>query len=162
MSFIIHFCLIFFPRVTNKEKKWCWSYCWRASSNHNLDSSISSGLNLNIKTQNSIWLRVPSPSKSPSISIDWRSSSLKPCNPNKAEFFFRLSKVMTPLSESFKRLNPLHSSSIRPSPPSLLAMKGRSSWKWDCWFCDVIVKELKQERESTEVERWIRNCKEGN
>ncbi|KAK3040268.1 hypothetical protein RJ639_028183 [Escallonia herrerae] len=46
-----------------------------------------------MRTQNSISLRAPSPSKSPSFNMPSRSSSVKSCRPNRAELFLRLSKA---------------------------------------------------------------------
>lgn len=123
---------------------------------------MSSGLNLNIKTQNSNWFRAPSPSKSPSRTIEWRSSSLNPCSPSKAEFLLRLSNVMTPFSRSFNRLKPLQSSSIRPSPPSFPAMMGKQSWKWVWEFCAAIADKTERDvryrelRENERRERWVK------
>lgn len=54
--------------------------------------------------------------------------------------------MMTPRSPSTKRLNPLHSSPIRPSPPSLWAMVGKKSWKLDSALWDAIEEGGEEER----------------
>uniref|UniRef100_A0A803R6C3 Uncharacterized protein n=1 Tax=Cannabis sativa TaxID=3483 RepID=A0A803R6C3_CANSA len=77
------------------------------SSSHNQDSSIRSGLNLNMKTQNSIWLRAPSPSKSHSLTILTSSSSLIFCRPKMVAFDLKLSNVINPFSLSINSSNPL-------------------------------------------------------
>ncbi|CAL9043258.1 unnamed protein product [Musa banksii] len=89
---------------------------------------MSSGLNLTMSTQNSIWSNTPSPLRSPSLTIPISSSSPSPTSPNAATFRLRLSDVITPLSGSISSLNPLHSSSISPSAPSRSAILGRKSW----------------------------------
>ena len=108
---------------------WLSCSCWRASSSQNQDSSINSGLNLNIKTQNSIWVSAPSPSRSPSLIMLTSSSSFKSCSPKSAAFSLKLSNVITPFSLSTSSSNPLQSSFISPSPPSLVAMTGSKSSK---------------------------------
>ncbi|KAI6690450.1 hypothetical protein NL676_027278 [Syzygium grande] len=45
---------------------------------------MSSGLSLNIRTQNSIWFSAPSPSKSPSLIMDRRSSSPQAVQPQES------------------------------------------------------------------------------
>ncbi|CAL9090683.1 unnamed protein product, partial [Musa acuminata var. zebrina] len=92
------------------------------------EPSMSSGLNLTMSTQNSIWSNTPSPLRSPSLTIPISSSSPSPTSPNAATFRLRLSDVITPLSGSISSLNPLHSSSISPSAPSRSAILGRKSW----------------------------------
>uniref|UniRef100_A0A2P2QMV8 Uncharacterized protein n=1 Tax=Rhizophora mucronata TaxID=61149 RepID=A0A2P2QMV8_RHIMU len=47
------------------------------------------------------------------------------CSPNKTLFLFKLSNVMRPLSQSISKRNPLHSSPINPSAPSLAIMDGK-------------------------------------
>ena len=98
-----------------------------ASSNNSLELSINPGLNLNMRVQNSISFKAPSPSKSPSLSIHISSSSLMPCNPNKAEFLFKLWNVITPFSSSINNRNPLPSSFIKPSAPNFSTMAGKKS-----------------------------------
>jgi hypothetical protein len=98
-----------------------------ASSNKSLEVSINPGLNLNMRVQNSISFKAPSPSKSPSLSMHITSSSLIPSNPSKAEFLFKLSNVITPFSSSTSNRNPLHSSFINPSVPSFSTMAGKKS-----------------------------------
>jgi len=111
----------------DQRESWWRGWCCRACWSQNQESCINCGLNLNIRTQNSIWESAPSPSRSPSLIMLASSSSLKSCNPIAAEFFLKLSNVITPLSLSISTWNPLHSSSIKPSPPSLPAITGNKS-----------------------------------
>ncbi|KAI3457259.1 hypothetical protein Pfo_013922 [Paulownia fortunei] len=60
-----------------------------------------------------IVFHAPSPLRSPSVTILCNSSSLKSCSPRRAEFFFKLSNVMSPFSLSISSLNPLHNSPIK-------------------------------------------------
>lgn len=118
------------------EKAQCSSKM--ASSKRLLELFIKSGLNLNIRVQNSISSRAPSPSISPSMTMHINSSSLIPCIPSKAEFFFKLSNVITSFSLSISRQNPFLSSFMNPSVPSLSTMVGKKSSKTTTLFSDAI------------------------
>ncbi|GAB2258798.1 hypothetical protein Droror1_Dr00014958 [Drosera rotundifolia] len=98
------------------------------SSTKSQQFSINPGLNLTMSTQNSISLKTPSPSKSPSLIIPLISSSSNPSSPILLAFLFRLSSVITLFSSSINSRNPLQSSVIRDSPPSFSAMIGSMSW----------------------------------
>ncbi|WVZ03080.1 hypothetical protein V8G54_023886 [Vigna mungo] len=81
-----------------------------------------------MRMQNSIWLRAPSPSKSPSMSMHNRSSSLT-SKPSKKVLTFKLSNVMRPMFTSMSKRNPSQSSPMNPSTPSLAIMEGKESSK---------------------------------
>uniref|UniRef100_A0A6N2KK77 Uncharacterized protein n=1 Tax=Salix viminalis TaxID=40686 RepID=A0A6N2KK77_SALVM len=90
-------------------------------------SRIISGLSLTIRMQNSVSLRAPSPSRSPSLTIASASSLLIPSIPRSAEFLRRLSDVISPFLGSARRRNPPHNSDTKVSTPSLSAIIGNKS-----------------------------------
>ena len=112
-------------QLNNNNNKPTFQILSKSSIQHLLDPSIKPGLNLNMRMQNSIWLRAPSPSRSPSISIKTISSSPMSFNPSRKLFLFKLSNVMSPFSQSISKRNPLQSSPINPSAPNLAIMDGK-------------------------------------
>ncbi|RXH92914.1 hypothetical protein DVH24_011938 [Malus domestica] len=99
-----------------------------AFSSHVSASSIIPGLSLTISIQNSVSLSAPSPSRSPSLTIPSASSLLIPSIPRSAEFFFRLSDVISPRSGSARSRKPPHNSDTNVSTSSFSAMTGSKSW----------------------------------
>ncbi|KAF7843965.1 Retrovirus-related Pol polyprotein from transposon TNT 1-94 [Senna tora] len=101
---------------------------WEYSPETYLDGrSCEAGLSLTMRTQNSVSLSFPSPSRSPCFIMASASSLFIPSIPRRAEFLLRLSLVIKPISGSERSLNPPHSSETKASTSSFSAMIGSKS-----------------------------------